>query len=115
MTEPDTTNLPGAAREAGAAYETFRKQWRGWATKGSDTYCGFPMPFRCPPRGQRGSYAWRVSAIREWKLARERALGAGHARPPLDMTPERAANLNAQRSPGAKAQRAELLTFLRRA
>jgi hypothetical protein len=76
MSEPDTLDLAGAAAEAGVHYDTFRKHWRAWADPRRPEFCAFPPPFRSPPPGRRGTYAWRRSAIAEWKAAREAALCA---------------------------------------
>lgn len=111
--EPDTLDAHAAAAEAGVHYDTFRKNWRGWALAGHDRYCGFPPPFRCPPPGARGSYAWRRSAIADWKLARERALDAGHATPPSGRaTAADAAHAAACHDPHIRRQRAQLARMM---
>jgi hypothetical protein len=110
--EPDTLDLRRAAAEAGYAYETFRKAWRDMADPDSATYQRFPMPFRMPPPGvKRGSYAWRASAIAQWKLERESALSPRRYQVG-DTAPPPSAPATVARDPRLKRDRAELVTLM---
>lgn len=95
---PDVLDLRGVAAQLGRDYHTVKKRWRSWATPGDPNFREFPWPFECPPPGQRGTLRWRASAIDAWKLARERALGAGAAcpvgRPPSEAAHDAARRLD---------------------
>lgn len=72
---PDAVDMVGAAAELGVHYDTLRKHWREWAGLAPGAGIGLPRPFRYPEPGQRGRIAWRLTALQEWKLRREAALG----------------------------------------
>jgi len=115
MSEPDLLDAHAAAAEAGVHYDTFRKAWRAWSDPDHPAYCAFPGPFRYPPPGQRGTYAWRRSAVAEWKAQRERAFGVGRAQPPpaqAHVSRQRAA---AALRPAVLRQRAALAALMERA
>ncbi|PZQ63379.1 MAG: hypothetical protein DI570_09305 [Phenylobacterium zucineum] len=115
MSEPDTLDAHQAAAEAGVHYDTFRKSWRAWADPESPSYRAFPAPFRGPPPGQRGTYSWRASAIREWKLGRERAFGEGRALPPPSQSHVSRQRAAAALNPATLKQRAILARMMERA
>lgn len=116
MSEPDVLDMHEAADEAGVHYDTLRKNWRAWANPAHRDYCAFPMPFRAPPVGRRGGFAWRRSAVAEWKQARERALGARFVTPPTYRhDAATAAHLAARRDPTIHHQRAALARLMERA
>lgn len=117
--EPDVLELVDAAREAGVHKDTLRKNWRLWSDPKSDQFIGFPLPFKYPPPGKRGRVAWRRTAVAEWKLARERALGAGRGRigQPQDggqLTHQRA-DQSANRHRRVDRERSNLLHLMERA
>lgn len=121
MSEADTCDAYAAAQEAGVHYDTFRKNWRRWADPADPLYVAFPPPFRFPPQNpdgtrRRGTYAWRRSAIADWKRGRERALvreGPPGRRADGDRpTAARAADAAARRDPTIHRQRAQLAQLM---
>jgi hypothetical protein len=94
-------------------YDTVRKHWRAWAglSKGAP-FLGFPLPFRYPEPGRRGHIVWRLSAVNDWKAARERALGA--AQPPVPQPQAFMADAHATKNPRLARERSELSQLLER-
>lgn len=115
MSAPDALDLQAAADELGMHYDTLRKGWRRWSDPAHADFCGFPQPFRYPAFGRRGAVVFRASAIHEWKLARERALGEGRITPPTYRNAAAAADLAARRTPAVLKQRAALARMMERA
>lgn len=76
MVSDPVIGLRGVAGELNCHPDTVRKAWRAWRAS-----IGFPAPCKYPPPGQRGRLGWRLAAIVDWKLARERALGEGRSMP----------------------------------
>lgn len=115
MTDPDRIDMAGVADALGFHGDTVRKWWRAWADPQSPHYVHFPPPFRYPPPGRKGRCWWRASAIAEWKLARERALGQGRACPPSYRNETAAERHATAGNPRLSQQRAALARLQERA
>lgn len=117
MTPDPVIGLHEVAEELAWHYDTVRKNWRAWAglAAGAARFIAFPLPCKYPAPGTRGAYGWRLAAIRDFKLARERALGEGHATPAAEPSGRPRADAYAPKNPRLKSERAHLLHLLERA
>lgn len=111
----DRLGMGEVADVLGLHYDTLRQSWRAWATPGHPDYRAFPYPFRYPPPGRKGRRVWRRSAIDDWKLARERALGPGRAQPETYRADRVADQAAVRATPQLDKQRAALAQLMERA